>query len=120
MTAVALPVASLIAALVPAAPVDKELTLGPTTDPSTAKNQSPVLGDHAFYTYYVPGAVFEAKDGTQWDIENIADTGYARIRNRWYPREEVTLHTEDIRKTIHAWIEPVQQLVPELIGESAK
>lgn len=117
----AIPAASLIAALVPAAPAeDEKLTLGPTKDPSVAKNQSPVLGDHAFYTYYVPGAAYEAKDGTHWDIENIADTGYARIRNRWYPREEVTLHTSDIRKTIHAWIEPVQQLVPELLGETAK
>ena len=116
----AIPVAKLIAALVPVDTEDKDLTLGPTTDPNVAKSQSPVLGDHAFYTYYVPGAAFEAKDGSQWDVENIADTGYARIRNRWYPREEVTLHTEDIRKTIHAWIEPIYQLVPELLGESAK
>jgi hypothetical protein len=111
---------SLIAALVPAATEeDQELTLGPTKDPASAKNQSPVLGDHAFYTYYVPGAAFEAKDGTHWDIENIADTGYARIRNRWYPREEVTLRTSELRKIIHAWIEPVQQIVPELLGDSA-
>ena len=115
-----IPIKSLMAALVPAVKDPKELTLGPSTSPNTAQNQSPVLGDHAFFTYFVPGAVFEAKDGTQWDIENIADTGYARIRNRWYPREEVTLHSSDIRKTIYAWIEPVQQIVPELIGETGK
>ena len=67
----------------------------------------------------MPGAVFEAKDGSQWDIENVADTGYVRIRNRWYPREEITLHLSDLRKTIHAWIEPVQQVVPELLVETA-
>lgn len=110
----------LLAALVPAAGDKEDLTLGPTTDPETAKSQSPVLGDHAFYTYFAPGAVFEAKDGTQWDVENIADTGYCRIRNRWHPREEITLHTADLRKTIHAWIEPVYQVVPELLGEEAK
>ena len=109
----------LMAALVPATGDPRDLTLGPTTDPNSAKNQSPVMGDHAFYTYCVPGAVYEAKDGTQWDIENVADTGYVRIRNRWHPREEVTLHMTEVRKTIYAWIEPVQQIVPELIGESA-
>jgi len=109
----------LLAALVPASG-ETDLTLGPTTGPNAAKNQSPAMGDHAFYTYLVPGAVFEAKDGTQWDIENIADTGYVRIRNRWYPREEITMHTSDLRKTIHAWVEPVQQVVPELLVEDAK
>ena len=68
----------LLAALVPAAG-DQEVS-DTKPDPEAAKNQSPVLGDHAFYTYFVPGAVFEAKDGTQWDVENIADTGYTRIR----------------------------------------
>ena len=46
--------------------------------------------------------------------ENIADTGFIRIRNRWYPREELTVPTQRIRETIHAWVEPVQQLVPSL------
>ena len=109
----------LLATLVPASE-KTDLTLGPTTSPNAAKSQSPALGDHAFYTYCVPGAVFEAKDGSQWDIENVADTGYVRIRNRWYPREEITLHLSDLRKTIHAWIEPIQQVVPELLVETAK
>ena len=108
-----LAVKTLLAALVPASG-EADLTLGPTTSPNAAKSQSPALGDHAFYTYCVPGAVFEAKDGSQWDIENVADTGYVRIRNRWYPREEITLHLSDLRKTIHAWIEPVEQVVPRL------
>lgn len=113
-----LAVKTLLAALVPASG-EADLTLGPTTSPNAAKSQSPALGDHAFYTYCVPGAVFEAKDGSQWDIENVADTGYVRIRNRWYPREEITLHLSDLRKTIHAWIEPIQQVVPELLVETA-
>lgn len=112
-----LPTKTLLAALVPANGEREDLTLGPTTKPGAAKNQNPAQGDHAFYTYFAPGAVFEAKDGTEWDIENIADTGFVRIRNRWHPREEVTLHTADLRKTIHAWIEPVQQIVPELEEE---
>ena len=100
---------------------DKEnLTLGPTKTPGGAKSESPVLGDHAFYTYLVPGAVFQAKDGTYWDIENVADTGYCRIRNKFYPREEVTCHVSDIRRTIHAWVDPVQQIVPELVAEKAE
>lgn len=103
----------LLAALVPVS--EDALTLGPTKPIGTSQDQSPVGGDHAFYTYFVPGAVFEAKDGTIWDVENIADTGFARIRNKWYPREERTLPQHKIREVIHAWIEPVQQLVPPLV-----
>ena len=113
-----IPVCHLIAALVPAG--GEQEAPGSAPSPNALKDQSPSMGDHVFYTYFVPGAVFEAKDGTQWDIENIADTGYVRIRNRWYPREEVTMHTSDLRKVIHAWIEPVQQVVPELLVEDSK
>lgn len=104
---------SLMASLEPVS-TEAEPVLGPTTKPGTANMDNPTLGDHAFYTYLIPGAVFEAKDGTQWDIEHIADTGFIRIRNRWYPREELTIPTQRVRETIHAWVEPVQQLVPSL------
>ena len=110
---------SFLSALVPISESKENLTLGPTKNPAGEKAQSPVLGDHAFYTYCVPGAVFQAKDGTYWDLEDVPGTGYVRIRNRFYPREEVTCHISDLRRTIHAWVEPVQQIVPELVAEKA-
>jgi len=114
---------SHLSALVPIAETksdEKEnLTLGPTKGPLGGKNDNPALGDHAFYTYCVPGAVFQAKDGTYWDLEDVQGMGYVRIRNKFYPREEITCHVSDVRRTIHAWVEPVQQIVPELVSESA-
>ena len=105
-----MPVKALMAALVPVA----EETPVPPEKPQDLKDQSPMAGDPLFYTYCVPGAVFQAKDGTIWDLENIADTGYVRIRNKWYPRQERTCLLSDLRKFIRAWIEPVQQIVPDL------
>lgn len=109
-----IPAAMLLAALVPAAGEPGDLSLGPTAKPGEANAGNPAKGDHAFYTYCVPGARFEAQDGTHWEIENIADTGYVRIRNLWYPREELTIPMTQLRETIHAWIEPVEQVVPRL------
>jgi hypothetical protein len=121
-----IPVKSLVAALVP---VDKDaLTLGPTKDPNSPNAQSPVGGDHAFYTYCVPGARFQAQDGTTWDLETVTDFGTARIRNLWYPREERTISVVpggpipglSLRETIDRWIEPVDQAVPRLESKDAK
>lgn len=100
----------LMAALVPVS----EPEIPEPQGESEARTQSPVAGDPLFYTYCVPGAVIQAKDGTIWDLENIADTGFVRIRNKWYPRQERTLTQAALRKFIAAWIEPVQVTVPDL------
>lgn len=110
----------LMAALVPVLK-DDEQTLGPTKkNPNAEAAMSPIGGDSLFYTYLVPGAVFQSKDGEYWDVENVADTGYIRIRNKYYPRQEATRHSSEIRKSIHAWVEPIQQIVPELVWADSK
>lgn len=77
---------------------------------------SPVDGDQAFYTYFVPGAIFQAKDGSSWQVENLPTegSGLCRIRNIWYPREEATIPQQKIRETIDMWIYPVIQVVPAI------
>jgi hypothetical protein len=109
---------NLLASLVSVAGLEPvELTLGPTKpDNGAADNLSPIKGDHAFYTYFVPGAVFQAKDGSTWIIENLPaeGAGYCRIRNVWYPREEATVLQQWIRDAIDMWIYPVIQVVPVL------
>jgi hypothetical protein len=112
---------NLLASLVSIAGLEPvELTLGPTKpDSNSPDNMSPVGGDHAFYTYFVPGAIFQAKDGSSWQIESIPaeGNGFCRIRNVWYPREEATIPQAQIRKTIDMWIYPVIQVVPVLSPE---
>jgi hypothetical protein len=90
------------------------LTLGPTVNDLEASKDSPIGGDHTFYTYFVPGAIFQAKDGTIWHLETVNDFGMCRIRNAWYPREEATIPVADIRRSIDSWIVPVQQKVTDL------
>ena len=106
---------NLVATLVAAAGIStEELTLGPTANPTELATDSPIGGDHSFYTYFVPGAIFQAKDGSTWQVEHITDNELARIRNTWYPREEATLSPSAIRASIEAWISPVQQTVAPL------
>jgi hypothetical protein len=106
---------SLVATLVAAAGIDaEELTLGPTANETELATDSPIGGDHSFYTYFVPGAIFQARDGSSWMIEAMEANGLARIRNVWYPREEATLAPAAIRASIDCWISPVQQAVAPL------
>lgn len=73
---------------------------------------SPVEGDEIFFAYCWPGAAFMSHDGQQWTIEAYDWTGQMEISNRWYPRIRAQVSVYDVRRSIHSWIEPVQQIVP--------
>lgn len=90
----------------------EDLTIKP--DDQTSVLDSPISGDSTFYTYFVPGAVFQAKDGSSWHVESITDQGFVRIRNVWYPRQEATVPTASVRRSIDSWISPIQQKVDPL------
>jgi broad specificity phosphatase PhoE len=73
---------------------------------------SPVEGDDIFFAYMIPGAKFQAHDGTQWNIMTYGAPDQIEIENVWYPREHAIVAIGDIRRSIDQWIEPVQQYVP--------
>jgi hypothetical protein len=74
---------------------------------------SPVEGDACFFTYMVPGAVFQSHDGQQWDVLDYNGGAYGvHIQNRWYPRLMAWVNLDDVRRSIHSWVEPVQVVVP--------
>jgi hypothetical protein len=74
---------------------------------------SPIEGDACFFTYMVPGAVFQSHDGQQWVIDDYNGGPYGvQIYNRWYPRLRAWVNVDDIRRSIHSWVEPVQVVVP--------
>lgn len=73
---------------------------------------SPVEGDEIFFAYMIPGAVFQAHDGTEWWIESYGSSDQIEITNRWYPRVNAVVSINDIRRSIHQWIEPITQTVP--------
>lgn len=73
---------------------------------------SPLQGDEIFFAYMIPGAVFQAHDGSQWNILGYAGTQLVQIENRWYPRLQGEVSVNDVRRSIEQWIEPIQQYVP--------
>ena len=73
---------------------------------------SPVEGDEIFVTYLIPGAIFQAHDGSLWNILDYEWDGRVEIENVWYPREHAQVSLDDIRRSIHAWVVPIQQTVP--------
>ena len=73
---------------------------------------SPIQGDSDFFTYMIVGAVFEAHDGTQWVITAYDWDARVEIQNRWYPRQIANVGTNDIRRSIAMWVEPVNVKVP--------
>ena len=73
---------------------------------------SPIEGDEIFFTYLIPGARFQAHDGSWWDIEEYDWDGKVAIRDPWNARRFSIVSVYDIRRSIHSWIEPVQQRVP--------
>jgi hypothetical protein len=73
---------------------------------------SPLQGDEIFFAYMIPGAAFQARDGSQWNILDYPWQGYLQIENRWYPRLGGRVGINDIRRSIEQWIEPIQQYVP--------
>ena len=74
---------------------------------------SPIEGDACFFTYMIPGAVFQSHDGQQWVIEDYNAAAYGvELYNRWYPRLRAFVNLDDVRRSIHSWVEPVQTVVP--------
>ena len=73
---------------------------------------SPVEGDEIFFAYMIPGAVFQAHDGSQWQIDGYDSPDQIEIYNRWYPRIHGVVAIGDIRRSIDQWVEPIQQTVP--------
>jgi|GEM_PF-4651094 len=73
---------------------------------------SPVEGDEVFFAYMMPGAIFQAHDGSQWWILGYDYRGQVEIENRWYPRIHAQVSVYDVRRSIDQWIEPIQQTVP--------
>jgi hypothetical protein len=73
---------------------------------------SPVEGDEIFFAYMLPGAKFQAHDGSQWNILDYPWQGKVQIENVWYPRINAQVSLNDIRRSIEQWVEPVQQFVP--------
>lgn len=69
---------------------------------------NPVAGEEQFYMYCVPGAVFEAHDGSRWLIEEHTDMNLFYISDVLYPRRKVMVPVDKIRQSIAAWINPVQ------------
>jgi len=74
---------------------------------------SPIEGDSGFFTYMIPGAVFQSHDGQQWVVDNYNAGAYGvELYNRWYPRLRAFVNLDDVRRSIHSWVEPVQIVVP--------
>jgi hypothetical protein len=73
---------------------------------------SPIEGDQIFFAYMIPGAAFQAKDGSQWNILDYPWQGMVHIENRWYPRINAHVNLNDVRRSIDQWVEPIQQTVP--------
>ena len=73
---------------------------------------SPVEGDEIFFSYLIPGAIFQAHDGTEWWILSYTAPDEIQIENRWYPRINALVSINDIRRSIHQWVEPITQTVP--------
>jgi hypothetical protein len=74
---------------------------------------SPISGDDVFWLGCIAGAKFQDKNGQQWVITHLDFDGNVVIENVWYPRLTPHVSIYDIRRSIYAWIEPIQQVVPE-------
>lgn len=83
-------------------------------DLSIANPLSPVGGDEAFFAGLLDGARMLANDGSWWDIEEYHGEGGIHIRNVWYPRIQSVVSIQELRRSIHSWIEPFLQRVPPM------
>jgi hypothetical protein len=85
----------------------------PQVSSQTFDPKSPLGGDNIFYSFLIPGAVFQDKNGDQWEILSYEWNGRVEIENRWYPSQSnANVPVADIRRSIHSWVEPVQIKVP--------
>ncbi len=74
---------------------------------------SPLGGDEVFFAYLFDGARFADKNGDWWDIVNYDFEGAVTIQKVWYPAIQGIVSIQDIRRSIHAWIAPVYQRIPD-------
>lgn len=87
------------------------------TSPRSGEGQmdnpmSPIHGDEIFFTYLWVGARFQSHDGQWWEIDEYDGWGKIGLHNVWYPRMQAIVSVDDVRRSIYAWIEPIQQVVP--------
>jgi hypothetical protein len=73
---------------------------------------SPIEGDQIFFAYMIPGAKFQARDGSQWNILDYPWQGMVHIENVWYPRLNAQVNLNDVRRSIEQWVEPIQAFIP--------
>lgn len=73
---------------------------------------SPIEGDEIFFSYMIPGAKFQARDGSQWSILDYPYQGIVHIENVWYPSLNAQVNLNDVRRSIEQWVEPIQQFIP--------
>jgi len=78
----------------------------------SANPRSPLEGDEIFFSGMFDGARFMDLTGQYWDIANYQFEGGITIINVWYPRIVAVVSLQDIRRSIHSWVEPFLQRVP--------
>lgn len=74
--------------------------------------QSPIEGDDIFFTYMIPGSIFQDHNGHQWMIQNYTGPDAVEIYDIWYPHRAPIVSLNDVRRSIHQWTSPVTQTVP--------
>src|SRR5574343_926182 len=77
--------------------------VAPGAQTQMANPLSPILGDQDFFCCLIPGAIFEAHDGSQWIITAYEWDARVEIQNRWYTRIHANVTTNDIRRSISMW-----------------
>jgi hypothetical protein len=100
-------------------PDTNPLSWSAQTTPSTGETlqndpRSPLNGDEAFFSGLFDGARFCDRRGEWWDIISYEFEGGVHIRNALYSRIQAIVSIQDIRRSIHSWIQPFQQRVPPL------
>lgn len=93
-------------------PVSWSGQTSPTISNQLANPLSPVQGDETFYTFMIPGSVFQAHDGSQWLVLEYEWNARVYIENRWYPNISAIVTVSDVRRSIDAWVDPVYVKVP--------
>ena len=93
-------------------PVSWIAQMSPNTSEQVPNPLSPVSGDETFFSFLIPGATFQAHDGSQWNILAYEWNGRVEIENRWYPRVYANVPVADVRRSIDAWVDPVYVKVP--------
>jgi hypothetical protein len=97
-------------------PDTQPLSWSAQTHPSTGETlkkdpRSPLDGDSAFFSGLFDGSRFQDLRGEWWDIISYEFEGSVHIRNVFYPRIQAVVSIQDVRRSIHSWIQPFQQRI---------